>query len=1113
MFTWTYKGIIAYVTKLAVAHFVESYLTNDDSDENIVSSTASNIAAAASEIVKSISIQKRDDTPERLYLRTFEEVIRTSIKEVFVREDIDEIMSILSVVSIANYQNPDRRELKDAIWEALEFNGITEYNSNISDETIYYFIDKVSAKMQTKINESDTLINFVSYIIAQETQKTVVEIKQIVESTDSQVKDMNQVLNEILFKLHEQGGENKKLLEYIASIFIEYGFEFEKTKELSFSECVKKNKEVFEAKWKEPLFMQTKEERVLTLEDTYVCHEAGLYIKTNNEQDCDYNKMDTKINNAEEYVIKFVENTQYRANSMLITGVPGIGKTSLISYVIHNAKSIAPNSLIVLKFKDFSKSEIHEARDKNESALLYVIKKKLNIKNKNILDVLADKVLILDGFDELIQLGNNKELLAELVNEIKQKGMTKLIITSRDGSYINFEDVEIWQKLQLKYFSEAKVKEYYHKLTGKRISIAKEIDVNKGLGIPVLLYWAIVTGNDISSKDIEKTLYEKMFSLNGGFFDRYGSWEHSGYDSAQHPTSKYKKPYSVLLKKLAFFMFVNNKKRVSENEYMSLAVGIKYNNRYIFEKESSVFMDFPISYYGSGHEIEFIHSSLRDYFIADYLFSELKKYITQGEIKGEEIVEFVGRLIELFKDIDLSDEEEIKEFLRSKINNNIDGKKNFFVTLDMLLRNGTQAYLKERYTIEKEKNVFVNLFVLLRMWKYDKEFISLESKDKLTKYIRLLGKINLDNFNLEGLDLSGINFENCTLRNANLKTVDFSRTNMKYAELTGSTVWKADFTSADLTGAKLMCSDIVYAIFDRTKLIQIDLNGFNLSNLKLNLVDMSEAQLENTMLENAEFKNVNLHNANLKNTSLKNSKIVNSDFSDSDFEGANLEGVILERINLCHTNLKNTSLNKAKLDMDDISYANLSSSNLKCASMRSTILEDSNLKYANLQEADLKGANLKGADLQNTDFNGANLQSANLQGANLIKANLKMVNFKSANLKDANLQEADLRGADVQLADLEGCNLIGVDLREVKNYNEANIEKTITLGSVTDDEFDIKRKNIDSDDIISFVENKIISETSKGSNTIDKNKDLNLNSDGEFEIITQKEIEELSKRN
>lgn len=104
--------------------------------------------------------------------------------------------------------------------------------------------------------------------------------------------------------------------------------------------------------------------------------------------------------------------------TMLITGVPGMGKSSIVSWIANEYKN--DDRIIILRFRDLTRVSLEEG-------LLSAVCKELSYESKD----LENKVLILDGFDEMKALDIREKLLNDFFNNLKDFENLKCIITSR----------------------------------------------------------------------------------------------------------------------------------------------------------------------------------------------------------------------------------------------------------------------------------------------------------------------------------------------------------------------------------------------------------------------------------------------------------------------------------------------------------------------------------------------------------------------------------------------------------------------------------------------------------------------------------------------------------
>ena len=132
-----------------------------------------------------------------------------------------------------------------------------------------------------------------------------------------------------------------------------------------------------------------------------------------------------------------------------------------------------------------------------------------------------------------------------------------------------------------------------------------------------------------------------------------------------------------------------------------------------------------------------------------------------------------------------------------------------------------------------------------------------------------------------------------------------------------------------------------------------------------------------------------------------------ADLSDTKLNNVDLRYANLELANLRDTNLNNANLRYANLRYADLSYADLELAILTDANLKNANLEETNLKYANLRNANLEYADLECADLEYADLEYADLRRSNLTCANLKNAK---TNFHTVGCKLACPEEGSFIG-------------------------------------------------------------------------------------------------------
>lgn len=123
---------------------------------------------------------------------------------------------------------------------------------------------------------------------------------------------------------------------------------------------------------------------------------------------------------------------------------------------------------------------------------------------------------------------------------------------------------------------------------------------------------------------------------------------------------------------------------------------------------------------------------------------------------------------------------------------------------------------------------------------------------KLTRD-QVIEKLEKDDKDFRGLDLSGLILCNMDLSNADLRNADLSSTDLYNTDL-----YNANLSYANLIGADLECANLSYA----------NLIDAKLSNTNLSSTTLSNANLSNTDLSNVKLSNADLCGANLAHTLL-----------------------------------------------------------------------------------------------------------------------------------------------------------------------------------------------------------------------------------------------------
>ena len=545
--------------------------------------------------------------------------------------------------------------------------------------------------------------------------------------------------------------------------------------------------------------------------------------------------------------------------TMLISGVPGIGKSSITSWIANEYKN--DNRLIILRFRDWDKEDL-------KNGLLKAIYNTLKCNKYD----LNNKILILDGFDEIKLLNNRQKLLDNFFNEMKDFN-TKYIITSRP-TYINSDNFD--NVIRILPFDFEQIRCFYKKITGIELHhiCLYNTDV---LGIPVILYMAIMSKIDIERNINRAELYSRIFAKKGGIFDRF-YYEGMEYDKGAHVlrNSKNINKYLEFLQKTAFRMFEENSLSLLREEYQIPQLE--------FQGESVSVLEFPIKYLFENvfWGIEFIHKSIYEYFVAEYIGEKIYKVI--GIEKLENSAGILGKIL---RSNNITDE--IAEYLSYKILRkniiiqNISFKEyakipsclevtNFLQSIfSVMLKNGMTYFCKESYQniIKCELYIFKNMLKIFQFCFNCNTKLCIEHKNEFITYLSYLS-VKDDKVVLAYIDLSEAKFENISMNNITFHEVNLSGTIFDSVNLS-----QANFKNVDLSRAKFFDVDLSQAILSNANLKRTIFKNSNLKKSKV-IESRIDAEVIDVDLQGAEFRESTIEYLDLSNSNLKYVEFINN---------------------------------------------------------------------------------------------------------------------------------------------------------------------------------------------------------------------------------------------
>ena len=700
------------------------------------------------------------------------------------------------------------------------------------------------------------------------------------------------------------------------------------------------------------------------------------------------------------------------AEGLFIIGQPGIGKTSLIIKIADDyirGKIFVNRNVFFIKFK-----ELNGSMELFESVCEYFNRtENINLTKNDF----TNSILILDGFDEL-QLTNSIDIetyFNDFANIIKNISNCHFIVTSRtnyipdDIIYSVYIELQIYDMKKTEIF----IKNYsfmHRKINQNTIDsiIKNESDLFR---IPLILYLVLSWNVNISNTKNKGNLYDLIF---GNHKKYYGFLNARGED-IKDVNIKYAKKLSEIPPMIAYEMFKSNSLLISENIVKDY---INNNEEYEAKVKKELQSRYGVAnfYKMNRGYVEFIHTSLYDYFAAKKILNDIKDFLFKLSSYDKPVTEFIGTLENIF--VNNKCKREILDFILNFCENDDndfatllvgnDEYYNFQNFVEKLISYGMckQEEQGKEMFFEKAHRMFslvYKIFYTLLVKYRPNETLLIKFKENTIKYIFFL---NMDkpNLSLKYIFLAG----------ADLHKISLNRADLKEAKLMESDLSKADLNEADLTKANLRLADISKANLNRAKLIETDLSEADLSKANLNKTDLNGAVLIDTDLNRA---------------SLIEASLIKADLTRADLRGANLT----------KTYLSEAWLNEAKLSEAILIDADLSGTKLS---------------KANLNSANLSGTNLSNADLGGADLSGADLNTANLNGTNLRRASLRMANLSGIDFRKVNLRETDLREAILMGTDEDMRFPVSISLNHIKIFlnNKFSINKIKNCSKIYNDD-------------------------------------------------------------
>ena len=598
----------------------------------------------------------------------------------------------------------------------------------------------------------------------------------------------------------------------------------------------------------------------------------------------------------------------YTKELLVILGNPGLGKSSFMSYLAN--KYSDEERYIFIKMHDLDPAIA-------KKSILDAITDFLDCRLRD----LSDAVVFLDGYDEIRVDGAHYELCVDFITDLQQAKI-KTVLSSRKN-YIDLDkesfanDFKRAVVVELKPFSKEHIIDYirkYKSVTKEPVdnllsTIQKtqtDVDV---FGIPFILYLICSLNINISEIEGMASVYDKVFSLDGGMYDKVYD-KNTGHYLTQNPQRK-----TELLKiseEIAYKMFRDNRLYVMNDE-----IDKKILNRYPNSKSIYAIGNY---YHIENDKTFFVHKTFQEYFVVRYLIRVLGELLNKLISEKETAEETVQMLFNLFycNNYIYKRLNSFFEYLLSETNLENEKYRQAFARLvpqlyKMYLANAFYE-LKPFNNILKSQNYLSSIHTIINHFKID-TFYGLDEFEIVT-ILRSKQYVHLNIFKLaiHDVDLSGAFFR------GSLTDCEWSKLLLNRIDLKKS-IWEN--TKIDYFDIRLAygCSSLfLNCEFGHGLIETVDFSGTKFQFCKMNNLGISRSVFYDVVVSNCIFTNLRGKKGTSLGTkyektiskegnSLKDVVFKTVEFKNCSFEDDNIGNVVYKKCRFincvfesCHMN-------------------------------------------------------------------------------------------------------------------------------------------------------------------------------------------------------------------
>lgn len=452
-------------------------------------------------------------------------------------------------------------------------------------------------------------------------------------------------------------------------------------------------------------------------------------------------------------------------NILVIRGTPGIGKSSLVSYIAYKYQEVI--DILFIRY------------DKKESEIIDLISN------------LEKVILIVDSPMDI-----KKYLELSKIYPIRVLMLTR-------------ESVDEENIITLEPFSREQINLYYNRIL--KIDPLPSVNIEL-LGNPLLLYIFISYG--IENLNIDN-LYDNVFGLYAGIYNREIS--QTSFIKT-HDIEKIKKDFYLIYCRIAYNMFNENRNWLEQKEFFSIVKNICVSDNFLDNTNILIFND---------KRIEFIHKTIYEYYVASFIYDNINEPILQGN--KEKVANILGEIFsqnilskEILNFLRLKiSSNKIKNFFRNTLDTFeivLQNGMSYYSNKPFL------CAIKCEINIFCNMLEFIHLWESENIEiKNKQEFIFYIKHASLSRIILNLSKINLNNVdlsecNLSNADLSYADLSGSELSGCKMVKADLYRANLRQTNLVGVNFTQANLEQTYMKGANITNAEFQYAYLHYTEL-------------------------------------------------------------------------------------------------------------------------------------------------------------------------------------------------------------------------------------------------------------------------------------------------------